>query len=165
MPTQTSPLIALSLSLVIPGLGQLYNGERAKSLVVLCMDAGIGIGIALATIGPAAWRSRLSAIALGVVYLFVWIPAIIDAYQHAAGLAKPLLSGEQAWYVVFMLLTVGPGAIPLLWHSPRFSRTAKTMWTVFVILVFLGGILFITVVGPAVERWLQQFPDTLNTLR
>ena len=31
------------------------------------------------------------------------------------------LAGDRAWYTVLMLLTVGPMALPLLWHSRRFS--------------------------------------------
>ena len=150
-----SPFLAALLSLLVPGTGQLYNGERAKGVAVLCIDAGIAIGIALATIGPPACRSTLTVIALAGVYLFIWVPAVIDAYQQAAGIGKPLLSGETRWYVLFMLASVGPGAIPLLWQSPRFSRRAKIALTIIVILVAISLILLTVVVGPMLEKILK----------
>ena len=165
MTTRRSPFIACGLSLAVPGVGQWYNGERVKGVAVLCMDAGIALGVWLATSGPTALRSWVTALLLGVVYVGVWIPAAIDAYQYSAGCAKPLLSGETAWYVIVMLLSVGPGAIPLLWQSPRFSLGAKIAWTAFVVLVALGGILLVTMVGPAVERWFRQISDTMNAFQ
>lgn len=164
MTTRRSPCIACGLSLIVPGVGQWYNGERVKGAAILCMDAGIALGVWLATSGPTALRSWVTALLLGMVYVGVWIPAAIDAYQYAAGFAKPLLSGETAWYVIVMLLSVGPGAIPLLWQSPRFSRRAKTLWTIAVAAIFLGGILCTVVVGPTIDAWLQHLPLGLNTL-
>lgn len=165
MPHRKRPVTACALSLIVPGLGQLYLGEWATGLVVLCIDAGLGAGIALAAIGPAALRSQLTAILLGLVYPFVWIPAALDAYQRAAGHAKPVLAGGKPWYVILMLLTAGPAAIPLLWHSPRFSRAAKITWTIVVLLVALLFILSAVLLGPAVESSFRSLRDTLNTLR
>ena len=164
MPIQNPPLIALMLSALLPGLGQWYNGERAKGLVVLCIDLGIAGGIVLATVGPTALRSWLTVIMLGLAYVFIWIPSIIDAYQYAGGARKPLLSGERTWYVIFMLLTVGPAAIPLLWQSPRFSQAAKIGWTIGVILIALGGIMFAVVLGPALEQSSQHLLQNLKRL-
>jgi len=150
-----SPFLAALLSLAVPGAGQLYNGERTKGLAILCIDAGIAIGVACALIGPTAFRSTLTALALAGVYCFIWIPAVIDAYQQAAGIGRPLLSGESRWYVLFMLASVGPGAIPLLWQSPRFSRKAKVALTIIVILLALSLILLTVVVGPMLEKILK----------
>lgn len=156
-----SPLSAAFLSFVVPGLGQWYNGQRAKGVSALCMVIGIAIAVALALVGPAPFRSHVSAFVLGVVYLFVWIPAIIDAYQQASGNQQPLLSGEKAWYVIFMLLMAGPGAIPLLWQSRRFSRIGKVLWTTAVLVIFLGGLLFVLFVAPLFERLLGNFSRDL----
>ena len=154
-----SPFLAAVLSFVAPGAGQLYNGQRAKGVVVLCMVLGLTAAVAMATIGPARMRSSLTVALLGFVYLFVWIPAIIGAWQDAAGTAKPLLSGERRWYVILMLLSVGPGAIPLLWSSGRFSRIAKLLWTLAVIGIFGAGIYLALVVVPVLE---QHYGDVLR---
>ena len=157
-PTSRSPLLAGLLSALVPGLGQLYNKAWAKGIAVLCITAGLGVGLLMATAGPQRSRSWLTTVMLGVVYLFVWLPAVIDAAQHAAGKAQPLLSGGKAWYVVLMLLSVGPMALPLLWQSPRFSRAAKIVWTLIVILAALAMVVLAVVVGPAVEELLRTLP-------
>ena len=158
-----SPAVAAVLSLGVPGLGQLYNRETAKGAVIVCMSLGVYGGILLATAGPPAFRSWLTVGLLALAYLCFWIPAVIDAHQQARGASAPLLSGERTWYVVLMLLTVGPMALPLLWGSPRFSRTAKIAWTVFVAALAVGGILVVTVIGPLVERQLGDLRQTLQT--
>jgi TM2 domain-containing membrane protein YozV len=65
-----SPLFALVLSFVIPGLGQFYNGQflKAVGLFALAVIAGL-IGI----------------ITLGIPYLLVWLYGMYDAYTTAAG--------------------------------------------------------------------------------
>lgn len=153
-----SPYSAALLSFVLPGMGQLYNGEHAKGIALLCIDLGIAFGMIMATIGPASFRSLLTVIMLVIAYIFVWIPAIIDAFQHAAGKPEPLLSGGKIWYVLVMLLAVGPMALPLLWQSARFSKNAKIIWTIFVILIAILSILFLVFVGPSVERLLRNPP-------
>jgi TM2 domain-containing membrane protein YozV len=157
-----APAIAALLSLLLPGLGQLYNRERPKGVALLCMTAGITYGLVMSTVGPAAFRSVVTAVMLAVVSLFVWPPAVADAYQRAAGKPSTLLSGEKVWYVILMLLTVGPMALPLLWQSPRFSQGGKIGWTVAVILLALLGIAVLLFVGPAAERALQDLTPSLQ---
>ena len=161
-PPSRSPALAAVLSLLLPGLGQLYTGERAKGIAVLCISLGTWLGMALSTFGPSTMRSLLTALMLAIVYLFVWIPAVIDAYRDASGRPTRLLSGGSAWYVIVMLLVVGPMAIPLLWQSRAFSRGRKIGWTVFVIVVALVIIFSLLAIGPAVEGLLQESPMLLD---
>ena len=161
MPTR-APWIAAALSLLLPGLGQLYNGERPKGIALLCMTLGVAYGLFMSVLGPASSRSLVTAVLLAIVYLLVWPPAVMDAYRYAAGNPSPLLAGEKTWYVILMLLTVGPMALPLLWQSPRFSRGGKIGWTIAVILIVLVGIAMLLVIGPAVERALQHFTPALQ---
>ena len=155
MSSRRHPLAAALGSLILPGGGQLYNREWAKGFAIVCMDIGIAVGMALSLAGPPVTRSLLGAAGLGVIYLCVWIPSVVDAYQTAGGGQTALLSGDRPWYVITMLLMVGPGAIPLLWQSRRFSRAAKLAWTAAVIAVALFGILFIVVISPKIEPWLR----------
>ena len=157
-----SPWIAAGLSLLLPGLGQLYNGERPKGIALLCMTLGVAYGLFMSVLGPPAFRSLFTAGLLAIAYLLVWPPAVVDAYRYAAGNPSPLLAGEKTWYVILMLLTVGPMALPLLWQSPRFSRGGKIGWTVAVILIVLLGIAILFVIGPAVERALQHLHPLLQ---
>lgn len=45
---------------------------------------------------------------------------------------------KRKWYqtkrtLVIALLTVGPFALPLLWFNPRYTLTAKILWTVLLV--------------------------------
>ncbi len=62
-----TPVVALILSLLIPGVGQFYNGDTKKGALVL-----IGAFV-------------LGAATAGVVYLGLWIYGMYDAYQVADG--------------------------------------------------------------------------------
>lgn len=56
-----------------------------------------------------------------------------------------------------MLLTVGPLSLPMLWQNPRFSRTAKIIWTAFIIAVFVFGVLLAVFFLPWLERIFRDF--------
>jgi len=102
--------------------------------------------------GGGAARSVLTMLLLAIVYLFLLIPAVLDAYRAGQG-RTAVIAGEKLWYVVMMLLAVGPLALPLLWQSQRFSRAAKLVWTGAVIIIALLAIYALVVVGPLVERF------------
>ena len=42
---------------------------------------------------------------------------------------KPIWWQKTA-FLIFMLLSFGPFALPLLWFNPRFSATQKLLWSV-----------------------------------
>ena len=141
-----SPWLAGLLSALAPGLGQLYNGDRAKGWSMLCIAAGL-------LVTGATTRSPLTLALLGLVYLLILVPAALDAIQTARGGATTF-SGDTTWYVVVMLLTVGPFALPLLWQSRRFSRGAKIGWTIAVVVMAIAFILALASMGPLVEQLL-----------
>ena len=130
------PRLALFYSVVFPGLGQLYLGERAKGWTLLCMAAGVVVSLIVS-------HTVMAWFLMGGIYLAVMIPAALDAFQTAAGQPRTF-AGNTIPYVILMLLTVGPFAIPLLWQSPRFSKTAKILWTILVILIAFLAIATLT---------------------
>lgn len=143
------PLIAALLSLLLPGLGQLANRQRAKGVALLCMSTGIWLSFIIS-------RSMVSAVLLGLIYLVVLVPAVHDAFRTAKGLPSPF-TGERAWYVIWMLLIVGPFALPLLWQSRQFSTRAKWVWTAVVMFVALSVILLAGALGPVLEALVVQY--------
>jgi TM2 domain-containing membrane protein YozV len=157
-----SAWLAAGLSLILPGLGQLYNGERAKGIAVLCMTLGIWFALLTSGSGQGGFRSSVTVVLLGFLYLFIWLPAVMDAYQAASRRCVPLLSGASAWYVVMMLLSVGPMAVPLLWQSPAFSRRWKIVWTAVVILTALSAVVLTALLGAVVQQFLRDNPDLLQ---
>ena len=151
MPAQKNPLIALILSIVVPGLGQLYNKEATKGLAIAgsCLVLGLG----------SMWLSGLARVSIGLTLLLVWVSAILDAYKTAKVFGQPLDWYYRVPYVVTMLLLVGPVALPLLWRSPYFSRFARWCWTSVVI-----GALLLFLSTPYILSWLiRQMPE-LKTL-
>lgn len=153
MTERKSSGLALFLSLLIPGLGQAYNGEKTKGLIIAgaCFLLG-GMGLLF---------SGLNRVTMLLALLLVWGAAILDAYKTAQAFGQP-----QDWYfrrpyVVAMLLLVGPLALPLLWRSPYFSSVARWGWTSFVTAVAL--LFFVT---PYLLSWLiQRIPELRTTLQ
>lgn len=143
------------LSAAVPGLGQIYNGERAKGVAILCSTLGLWGGLYWSTLGPEASRSWLSALALAVTYPLVVWPAVLDAHRFAQGGLQAAPAPTGRWPVVLLLLVIGPFAIPQLWLHPGFSRRAKIAWTLLVVLIALAGILVMVLLGPLLESWLD----------
>jgi TM2 domain-containing membrane protein YozV len=66
--TSKNPTLAVVLSLVIPGMGQFYNGDPIKGSMMLCV-ALVGSFLILPWLAMCVW-------------------SVIDAYQVASGKAK-----------------------------------------------------------------------------
>ena len=130
------PYLALFYSVIIPGLGQLYLGERAKGWTFLCMGVGVVVSLIFS-------HTAIAFFLMGGIYLAVMIPAALDAFQTASGRPRTW-AADTVPYVIVMLLMVGPFAIPLLWQSAKFSKMAKILWTIAVILIALSAIAVMT---------------------
>lgn len=111
MPTgrRTSPVFALLLSLLVPGLGAAYNGQTSKALVHFAIFASF-FEVTLMT-------SETTSLILGLGFIGAWLFAAIDAYRTAqlirAGLApstetdaiaRSLYGHSLAWAVVLTAL-------------------------------------------------------------
>lgn len=157
-------MIAGVLSLVAPGLGQLYNGKPAKAVAFLCLTLGVWLFMALAQWGPPAFRSDFTVIVLGITYLFIWIPAALEAFRGDPEHSTSLISGDRRWYVILMVLTIGAMAVPLIWQNRRFSRTAKWVWATIGVVNTLLALLLAAVVGPMVDQSVTDMRSMLNGL-
>ena len=147
MPTRKKPPIALVLSLIVPGLGQIYNIQVIKGLVIAGACLALGLG--------SFWLSGLSSLSAALALLLMWVSAILDAYKTAKTSGQPLDWYYRVPYVVAMLLLIGPLALPLLWRSPYFSRFARWGWTTVVI-----GAVLLFLATPYLLNWLiQQMSD------
>jgi hypothetical protein len=141
----------------MPGLGQLYNREDAKAAALLCSTFGIWAGLVWTTVGPDASRSWLSAVALLLAYPFLLLPAVLDAHRRASGIIPETSSSRASrWHVVIMLLVIGPLAIPQLWQSQEFSRSARILWTCIIGVVSLIVLLLMVAIGPGLEHWIEK---------
>jgi Family of unknown function (DUF5683) len=129
------------LSAIVPGLGQIYNQEIKKGLVIFgsCLSLGL----------LTYWISGLNKFSTALALILVWISAMTDAYKVAKTGGQPSDFYYRRAYVVTMLLLVGPLALPLLWQSPHFSRPARWIWTLIVV---IAALLFIAT--PYLLKWL-----------
>lgn len=152
MSKRKNPLTALFLSLILPGLGQIYNRERSKGLLILASFAALGT----ITYGSSLYRTSA-----GLAFILVWITAIIDAHKTAKVSGQPVDFYYRVPYVVAALLLVGPLALPLLWRSPYFSRFARWSWTI----VVLGAVLLFVAMPYWINWLIQQAPDLATILR
>lgn len=123
--TRRNPILALVLSTIVPGLGQIYNSEIKKGLVIF----GAGLSLALLSY----WLSGFNKIAAALALSLLWISAAADAYKIAKSAGRAAEFYYRKSYVVAMLLLVGPLGLPLLWQSPNFSPTARWLWTAIVV--------------------------------
>jgi hypothetical protein len=129
----------------------------------LASTLGVFSGCALALWGPPVVRSWTTVALLLAVYPFLWWPAVADAYRGSSGTGSALLDGERIWYVLVMLATIGPMALPMLWQSPRFSRRWKIVLSILVVLIALAAIAFAVWVGPLLEERLGEALELLST--
>jgi len=141
MSVRKSPITALVLSVIVPGLGQIFNEEKKKGLVIF----GSCLGLALLTY----WFSGFNKFSIALALILLWSSAIVDAFKVANASGRPAEFYYRRPYVVAMLLLVGPLAFPLLWQSPQFSRFARWTWTVIVV---TAALMF--VVTPYLMSWL-----------
>ena len=140
-PNRSNPRLALLLSTVLPGSGQLYNKETKKGWLII----GSCLSLVLLIYGLPGFNKISPTLAL----LLLWVSAIADAYKVATTSGQGSDFYYRRPYVVAMLLFVGPLALPLLWQSPHFSRTARWIWTAIVV-----GVVLLFVATPYLMNWL-----------
>jgi hypothetical protein len=141
MSSRKNPFTPLALSAIVPGLGQIYNQEVKKGLVIFgsCLSLGL----------LTYWISGLNKFSTALALILVWISAMTDAYKVATTAGQASDFYYRRPYVVAMLLLVGPLALPLLWQSPHFSWNARWIWTAIVV---VAALLFIAT--PYLLKWL-----------
>lgn len=79
-----NPLLALAMSFILPGFGQLYNGEPNKAIWLFIIFALLSIpGMALIALYlPESWM--LPTLVIGLMStLFIWIYSQINAWRTA----------------------------------------------------------------------------------
>jgi len=92
MPGQKSSGVAVLLSFFLSGLGQIYNGELAKGLLLLF--ASIGLSVFLFFL----WWTCAGLVLGSALALVVWIFGMYDAYTRAEQYNQALrATGRPPW--------------------------------------------------------------------
>ena len=145
---QKNPWAAFLLTLIFPGLGHFYVGNRFSALAYGVMTLGLGYSYFSA-------KSFLARVAVLLIIPFIVIPAARDAVDVARGKKKLVTGEESRVYVVWMLCCSGPFAVPLLWQNKKFSVAVKVVWTVVVISIFVLALSAATVLGQVYDQMAQ----------
>lgn len=121
-----SPLVAWGMSFVLPGFGQMYNGELNKAIWLFLCFALLSIpGLAvIALYLPAAWM--ITALALGLISaLSIWLYGMVDAWRTASRLQVYVRASWQLSGVyVLAFLLCNALAMPLLINYVREHQVA-----------------------------------------
>ena len=104
------PIVAAVLSLVTPGLGQLYNGQILKGIIFFLADFLIPILLLLARLQYQFYG--LVAILLFMICL--WLFIIGEAFFTARRIKEVVLNGYNKWYtyLLIILLMLGTYIVP-----------------------------------------------------
>ncbi|MFH1267211.1 MAG: signal peptidase I, partial [Planctomycetota bacterium] len=107
--SERRPWVAVLLSLVCGGLGQIYCGRIAKGLVLMLLAGGLGPALgALALVGPFGGATAAMVAVIAIPNL-VWLYAVVDAYFLARKHGRDYqLKDYNRWYVylVFLLMFI-----------------------------------------------------------
>jgi signal peptidase I len=104
-----SPRIAGALSLIMPGLGQIYAGSFVRGLACMSLTGVFCVLGLLALAHPSAFSWTLGC-AFGLAQCVVWIAAIVDARQLALRCkADYELKDYNRWYVYVLLMFLTTG--------------------------------------------------------
>jgi signal peptidase I len=105
-----NPIIAALLSLLAPGLGQIYNGKGALGL------AFVIISIVLRFLGTlSGWpRSFMGLVAVAAAATVFWLFTVVRAFVQARGIRETGLKKYQATavYAFFIILSLGSLFVP-----------------------------------------------------
>lgn len=105
------PWIAAILSLIMPGLGQVYNGLLPRGLIwmVLCGISSVAGLLILAHPTTYSWTLGCAA---GLTQIAIWIAGAIDSYRCALRCkADYELKDYNRWYAYGLLLLMGTGSL------------------------------------------------------
>jgi hypothetical protein len=87
---------------------------------------------------------------------------------HGKGGKMPEVEGKVKWYlrpvgvVLLLFLVLGPFGLPLLYKSPKFSRTVKVILTI-VVIVYTSYLIFASLeIGRELYRRTEELQDMLK---
>jgi len=112
--TARVPLFAGFLSFVVPGLGQLYNGQATRGLLWFCISSLWGSIVFL--LGLNAMKQNFPA--FGLTFLFFsllisfgfWVFVVFDAIRQSKIVASPYtLKKYNRWYIYLLIVVIVSG--------------------------------------------------------
>ena len=110
-PSRRLPWIAAVLSLIMPGLGQIYTGSLPRGLIWMFLCGLFSVSGLLILSHPAAHSWTLGCAAF-LSQALIWIAAAIDSYRCALHCRPDYeLKDYNRWYVYLLLLIMCTGGL------------------------------------------------------
>jgi signal peptidase I len=111
-----SPRIALLLSFLTPGLGQMYNGQMKRGIILYLAGGLIAITLVSTGLFFKFYTMVLCLAILAAFFFFVWS----DAYTGAAKSKDITLKPYNKWYLYLLVILITAFVI-----QPSFSSIIK----------------------------------------
>lgn len=135
------------LSILLPGLGQLYLGERANGLSLIAASLGMGLVLCF----DPSW---FTGIFIALAYLSLVYHAAKDAYHRTK-------NTESIQYVLGLAVVCGPFSLPLLWQNGQIKTRGKIIWTVVILILTGLAIASMIYLDPIINEILDQYKTIL----
>ena len=104
------PWIAAVLSLIMPGLGQIYTGSLPRGLIWMFLCGIFSVAALLSLSHPTIYSWTLGCAAV-LAEVAIWIAAAVDSYRCALRCRSDYeLKDYNRWYVYVLLLIMGTGS-------------------------------------------------------
>jgi signal peptidase I len=99
------PVIAAALSLVAPGLGQLYNGQILKGIIFF-----LAILLIPTILFLAGLPGQFLGLAAVLIFTFcLWLFVIVEAFFAAKRKKEVVLKGYNKWYIYLLIILLMNG--------------------------------------------------------
>jgi len=108
-PRPRSPLLAVLLSVLEPGLGHLYCGKTGCAVVLLALGLLLSPFVVLAFFSPASPTFGIAALTIFASFAIVWVGVAVDAWRVARKLGacyEPKRYNRWPVYAFLILLPV-----------------------------------------------------------
>jgi signal peptidase I len=101
------PVIAAALSLLAPGLGQLYNGQILKGIILF---------LAILLIPTILFLAGLQSHFIGLAAIFIiafclWVFIIVEAFVAAKSKKEVILKAYNKWYLYLVIILLVNGTV------------------------------------------------------
>ncbi|MDD6211021.1 MAG: hypothetical protein PUB21_10490 [Bacteroidales bacterium] len=91
--TPRETVLAFVLAILVPGLGQLYNGQIKKALIFSLGLLTYSVGVNLLGIKAYFWTYTISLILLGILFTWSIVDAILAARRNKQYQIKTITNG------------------------------------------------------------------------
>ena len=123
-PKRRKPAVALLLSLITPGLGQMYNGRLKRGVILYLGGISLATMFSLTGLFLKFYGMVLSLVILFAFLLFVWLDAFIGALK----LKQITLRPYNKWYlylIAFLICTFFMQPLATSWIRNKIARAYK----------------------------------------